>query len=119
MLQQQDFDIPSGSQGGTGIELDGYCQKLEAFFGKKSEAELKKVAFKIFDITNNGQITEYDLSELLRLCVGLKENQLPPLVELPAQDQTVYALGETKRDSFMDIFYDDYLVIIKQIEQKK
>lgn len=101
------------------MEFERYCQKLEGFFGKKSEAELKKVAFKIFDISNNGLITEYDLSELLRLSIGLKENELPNLVELHAQDKTVYALGQRKKDIFMDIFFEDYLIIIKHIEQKK
>jgi Ca2+-binding EF-hand superfamily protein len=54
------------------VEIQDYCTKLENLFNK-DEIDLKKFAFKIFDVNNDGRVSENDLFELLRMCQGLKE----------------------------------------------
>lgn len=100
-------------------DISDYCKYLEKMFNR-DEAELKKFAFKIFDVNNDGRISESDLFELIRMCQGLKEGQVRPLeINIAAQDHTIYSLRERPQDFFIDIFADDYNKIIRAIEKKK
>lgn len=59
------------------VEFIDYYKTLENIFNR-DEADLKKFAFKIFDVNGDGCVSESDLFELIRICQGLKENQIRP-----------------------------------------
>lgn len=49
------------------VEFADYVKTLENIFNR-DEADLKKFAFKIFDVNGDGIVSESDLFELIRIC---------------------------------------------------
>ena len=68
------------------VEIHDYCIKLENMYNRDI-SDLKKFAFRIFDVNNDGKVSESDLFELIRMCQGLKEGQLRPTeIDIAQQD---------------------------------
>ena len=80
---------------------------------------LKKIAFDIFDLTNDKKLSENDMFDLIKMTSAIKggyyQNPDPHL----HLKQKVQPLNTKNFDLFHDVFANDYIKITKAIERKK
>jgi hypothetical protein len=89
-----------------------YCDGLEELFNQ-DVSELKRFAFKIFDVNQDKKLSENDMFELMKSCQTLKDEKDK---SDPAE---ILHLNQFKQDLFIDVFFNDYVKIIEAIERKK
>ena len=83
-----------------------YCDGLEKMFNK-DEHELKKFAFKIFDVTHDKKLSENDMFELMKMTSAVKGGYFNnPELE---RNQEIIPLNKQKDDLFLDIFSREYI----------
>jgi Ca2+-binding EF-hand superfamily protein len=68
----------------------------------QDDKELKKFAFKIFDINNDGKLSENDLYDLMQLTSSNK------IISLQEKGKDILTLKKRESDLFIDIFWGDF-----------
>ena len=88
-----------------------YFEEVESFVNQDEE-ELKKFAFKIFDVFKEDKITEDGLFTFMRHASMRKIGE-------DAAPTKILSLNELENDIFIDIFSNSYNKILKALAKKK
>lgn len=59
------------AQSQTHLDFESYAKHLENFFNQ-DENELKKFAFKIFDVNADNRLSEQDMFDMMKYCSAIK-----------------------------------------------
>ena len=109
------------AQSQTHLDFESYSKHLENFFNQ-DENELKKFAFKIFDVNADNRLSEQDMFDMMKYCSAIKGgyyNQLETAQEDFLKQQEMSKLHVRKDDLFLDVFSNDFIRIIKDIDRRK
>ena len=93
------------------MEAPGYFKSIENFVNMESEDHLRFI-FKLFDVFNEGVITEAGLFKFMEDASLRRQDQ-------PKVPTDILQLNETENDIFLDIFTSTYAKIIEALRKKQ
>ena len=100
------------------VDFTAYCDALESLFNQ-DENQLKKFAFKIFDINGDKKLSENDLFDLMKFCSAQKGGYFKQSQEDYLKQAKILHLKDSLTDLFLDIFYNDYIAITQKMNNVK
>jgi len=98
--------------------FENYCLIIEKIFNQNDD-ELKKFAFRIFDMNKDKKLSQKDMFDLMHSTSSQHtKNYLLKPDEQKTEEQKnhfyeILPLGKQRDDLFMDVFSKDYIKILK------
>ena len=94
------------------INIDDFFKNIQNFVNRSDNHQWVKFRFQIYDVFNEGKVTERGLFEFLKYA------SLKPL-HLPDKPTTTLKINESIPDIFLDIFANDFYKIIRAFAVKR